>query len=186
MWYGTYHTLKLLLVWSLGTAHIGLWLEIRTYFYLPLCCVSFQRQSTRYPSTQTTPYQTYHLFNFCPLLFWSGAPNPELFPLRLLVWGRRPRIILVERSRWGFYEVVVFYGFRWNSLGKYGVFKLVDVALETRFLRVVGVPALISGSAPAGTGPSLLIWLVFFPHGDVLDINSFFIIMLILLPSCSY
>ena len=66
-----------------------------------------------------------------------------------------------------------------------GAFDLSDVAIEARFLRGIGFPVPVSGLAPAGSGTSFLLHLGFVPHGDVLDIDAFFVIMLRRLPSCS-
>ena len=63
-------------------------------------------------------------------------------------------------------------------MGEYGVFELGDVALEDWFLHGVGVPVLGFVSCLAIAGPSFLINLVFVTHGDVLDIHSFFVIIL--------
>ena len=69
--------------------------------------------------------------------------------------------------------VLIFCGDRWTPLGKNGVFKLGDVTLETWFLRGVRVSVSVSGLAPAGTSPSLLLHLGFVLHGDVLDLDDF-------------
>ena len=85
-----------------------------------------------------------------------------------------------------FYGVLIFNSVIWMPLDKDDVFELSDVALETRFLRGVGVPLSISDSDLAGTGTSLLLHLGLVTRGDAFDIDSFFIIILRQLPSYSY
>ena len=64
-------------------------------------------------------------------------------------------------------------------MGEDDVFKLGGIDLEARFLCVVVVPVSVSSLAPDGAGPSLLLHLGFFPHGDVIDsLGNFFEIML--------
>ena len=82
--------------------------------------------------------------------------------------------------------VFIFSGVRWTTLVKDRVFHLGDVALEIHFLSGIRVPVLVSGLDPAGSGPSLLLHLVFVTHGNVLDIDVFFIIIMRQIPSCSY
>ena len=85
----------------------------------------------------------------------------------------------------GFYGILIFFGIIWVPICEYGILNISDVAFETLFLRGVGVPVLIPSLALVGTGPYLLIHLGFLPHGNVLDIDAHFIIMLRILPSCS-
>ena len=84
-----------------------------------------------------------------------------------------------------FDQILVFFSVRWLPLCEEGDFNIGGVAFETWFLCPVGVTIVISGSAPDGTGPSLLLHLVFIPHGDVLDFESFFVIILRQPPSCN-
>ena len=89
---------------------------------------------------------------------------------------------LVDEDFDGF---LVFFGVRWAPLFEDSVFDLRDVDFETWYFHGDVFPALIPGSAPAGTGPSLLIYLGFFSHGDVLDLDYFSVIMLRLMSSSS-
>ena len=86
----------------------------------------------------------------------------------------------------GFNGFPIFCGIRWALLGEYRVFSLVGIYFESLFLCGVGFPVSIPGSAPSITRPSLLLHLCFVPHGDVLDICTFSVIMLRRLPSCSF
>ena len=78
----------------------------------------------------------------------------------------------------GFDGVLIFCGVIWNVLSEDGVFDISYVSLEDWFLHGVGVPVLGFVSCLAIAGPSFLINLVFVTHGDVLDIHSFFVIIL--------
>ena len=73
----------------------------------------------------------------------------------------------------GLYGVLIFCGIRWKSLGEDIAFESGDVTFETWFLRGVGIPISIPGSAPAGTGNSLLFHLGFVTYGDVIHLNAF-------------
>ena len=82
-----------------------------------------------------------------------------------------------------FNGVLIFHGVRRTTLGKDGVFKIGNFALEARFLWGVEVTTPVPGLASASSGPSLFINLGLIPHVDVL---TFFVIMFRLLSSHSY
>ena len=71
-------------------------------------------------------------------------------------------------------------------LGEGGIFNFIDVVFESWFIRAVGFIVLITGLAPDGTNPFLLLQLGLIPHGNVLDIDAFFVIMMRRLPSCTF
>ena len=83
-----------------------------------------------------------------------------------------------------FDRLLIFCSVRWAPLCEDGSFELGDVDFDTWFLSGVGVPVSITALDPSGTGPYLLICLGFIPCGDILDIDAFFVIMLIRIPSC--
>ena len=62
----------------------------------------------------------------------------------------------------GFYGFLIFYGVIWVPSDEDRVFDLGDVALEAYFICGVGVLIPVSGSALAGSGPSLLLHLGLF------------------------
>ena len=80
-------------------------------------------------------------------------------------------------------RIFVLHSVRWAPLCEDGSFELGDVDFDTWFLSGVGVPVSITALDPSGTGPYLLICLGFIPCGDILDIDAFFVIMLIRIPS---
>ena len=57
-------------------------------------------------------------------------------------------------------------------LGEDSVFNIGDVSFGARFLSGVGVTVSVSSLAPAVSGPSLLLYLVFVPQGDVLVMTT--------------
>ena len=78
----------------------------------------------------------------------------------------------------GFYGVLIFRGIIWAPLAKDGIFELGDVSFDIWFLCILGVLVSIPSSDPVGTGSSILIHLGLVPHGDDLNLDSFFVIML--------
>ena len=85
----------------------------------------------------------------------------------------------------GFYHILKLFYIRWAPLCEESAFKIGVVAFETWCLCGIGVTAVISGLDPDGIGPSLLLNLGFIPHGDVLDIEAFFVIIFRRPPSCN-
>ena len=79
--------------------------------------------------------------------------------------------------------VLIFCGVRWTPLCEDGAFKISDIALGDRFLWGVEVSLPVPGLSPSGACSSLLIYVGFFHHVDILNL---FVIILRLLTSRSY